>query len=120
MRLASPKHQEMNIQVEVSWRTLRTISHSIMVHARVLEAYIYFALMYTTDHIFPVIPIKDMINKDSELTTPFKLATSNKPSASHLRMLFFPCVVQKATAHVNKKALNICHQVHKGFCGILV
>ena len=42
LTLASPKHQEMNGQVKVTWRTLRTITHSIMVHARVLEGYIHF------------------------------------------------------------------------------
>ena len=46
-----------------------------MVHARVPEAYIYFALMYTTDHIFPVLPIKDMINEDGDATMTHKLAT---------------------------------------------
>ena len=50
--LAAPEHQEMNVQVEATWRTLRTIAHSHRVHARVSEAYIYFALMYTTYHIF--------------------------------------------------------------------
>ena len=49
-----------------------------MVHARVLEAYIHFALMYTTDHIFTVLPIKDMINEDRDPTTPHKLATCTK------------------------------------------
>ena len=44
------------------------MAQSIMVHARVLEAYIHFALMYTTDHIFPVLLIKDMINEDGDLT----------------------------------------------------
>ena len=34
------------------------------------------------------------------MTTPFKLATGKKPSVSHLRVLFFPCVVQKATEDV--------------------
>ena len=58
----------MNGQVEVIWRTLRTMAQSIMVHARVSEAYIHFALMYTTDHIFPVLLIKDMINEDGDLT----------------------------------------------------
>ena len=66
MTLAAPEHQEMNRQVEVTWRTLRTISHSLMVHARVSEAYIHFALMYTPDHIFPVRPIKYMINEDGD------------------------------------------------------
>ena len=60
----------MKGKVEVTWRALRTIAHSLMVHARVLEAYIHFALMYTTDHISPVLPIKDLINKDGDPTTP--------------------------------------------------
>ena len=60
--LAAPEHQEMNGKVEVTWRTLRTIEHSLMVHARVSEAYINFTLLYTTDNIFLVIPIRDLIN----------------------------------------------------------
>ena len=35
--LAAPEHQEINGQVEVTWRTLHTIAHSLMVHARVPE-----------------------------------------------------------------------------------
>ena len=120
MTLASPEHQEMNGQVKVTWRTLRTISPSLMVHARVSEAYIHFELMYTTDHIFPVLPIKDMISKDGYLTTPFKLVTGTKPSVSQLRVLFFPCAIRKATAHVDKKSLNMCHQAQKGFRVIFV
>ena len=64
-----------------------------MLHARVSEAYTYFALMYTADHNFLVIPIKDLINEDINLTTPFKLETGTEPSVSHLRVLFCPCVV---------------------------
>ena len=62
LTLAAPEYQDMNGQVEVNWRTLRTVEHSLMVHARVPEAYVHFALMYTTDHIFPVLSIKDVIN----------------------------------------------------------
>ena len=120
LTLAAPEHQEMNGQVEVTRRTLRTIAHYLMVHARVSEAYINFALMYTTDHIFPVIPIKDLINKDGDPTTPHKLATGTKPSVSNLRVLFCPCVVWKYTAHVVTKALNMHHQAQKGFRGIFV
>ena len=93
----------MNGQVDVTCRKLCTIAHALMVHARVLESYIHFALMYTTYHIFPVLPIKDLINKYRKLTTTFKLATGKKPSVSHLRVLFCPCVVRKATAHVGEK-----------------
>ena len=76
--------------------------------------------MYTTYHIFPVLPIKDLINEDGYPTTPHKLATGTKPSVSHLHVLFCPCVVRKATAHVETKTLNMRHQAQKGFCGIFV
>ena len=99
---------------------LHTVAQSLMVHARVSEAYISFALMYKTYHIFPVLSIKDLINEDGDPTTPHKLATGTKPSVSHLRVLFCPCVVRKATAHVETKALNMRHQAKKGFHGILV
>ena len=115
MKLAAPDHQEMNGQVEVTWITLGTIAHSLMVHARFSEAYIHFSLMYTTDHIFTVLPIKDLINKYGDPKTPYKLATGKKPSVSHLRVLFCPCAVRKATAHIGTKALNMRHQARKVF-----
>ena len=76
--------------------------------------------MYNIDHIFLVLPIKDMINKDGDPTAPYKPATGTKPSVSHLRMLFCPCSVRNATAHVGTKALNMRHQAQKRFCGIFV
>ena len=47
LTLAAPEHQEMNGQVEVTWRTLLTFAHALMVHARVPEVYVHFAFMYT-------------------------------------------------------------------------
>ena len=120
MALAAPEHQEINGQVEVTWRTLSTVAHALMVHVRVPEVYVHFTLMYTTYHIFLVLPIKDLINEDGDPTTPHKLATGMKPSLSHLRVLFCPCVVRKATAHVEKKTLNMRHQAQKGCRGIFV
>ena len=120
LTLAAPEHQEMNGKVEVTWRTLRTVAHSLMVHDRVPEVYVHFALMYTTYHIFPVLQIKDIINEDGDPTTPHKLATGTKPSVSHLCVLFCPCVVRKATAHVETKTLNMRHQAQKVFHGIFV
>ena len=93
----------MNRQVEVTWITLLTVAHSLMVHARVPEVYVHFALMYTTDHIFLVLPIKYLINKDGNPTTPHKLATGTIPLVSHLRVLFCSCVVREATAHIETK-----------------
>ena len=120
LTLAAPEQQEMNVQVEVTWITLHTISYSLMAHARVLEAYIHFALMYTTDHIFLVLSITYLIKEDGDPITPFKLATGTKPSVLHLHVLFCPCVVRKATSHVDKKALNMHHQAKKGFRSIFV
>ena len=110
----------MNGQVEVTWRTLCTVANSLMIHARVLEVYIHFALMYTIDHIFPVLSIKDLINEDGNPTTPHKLATGTKPSVSRLCVLFCPCVVRTATAHVETKTLNMRHQAQKGLRGIFI
>ena len=76
----------MNGQVELTWRTLRTVAHALMVHARVPEVYFHFTLIYTTDDIFPVISIKDLINEYGDPTMPHKLATGTKPSVSHLRI----------------------------------
>ena len=55
------------------------------------------------------------MNKYGDPTKPHKLATGTKPSVSHLRVLFCPCVVQKATAHFGKKSLNMRHQAQKEF-----
>ena len=76
--------------------------------------------MYTTDHIFPVLTIKYLINKYEDSTMSFKLAAGTKPSVSHLRVLFFPWAVRKSTARVRKKELNMRHQAQKGFRGIFV
>ena len=69
---------------------------------------------------FLVLPIKDLINEDGDTTTPQKLSTGMKPSVSHLRVFFSPCVVRKATAQVLTKTLNMRHQAQKGFRSIFV
>ena len=46
LTLAAPEHQEMNGQVEVTWRTLRTIAYALMVHARVPELYTFCINIY--------------------------------------------------------------------------
>ena len=76
--------------------------------------------MYTTDKIFPFLPIKDLINEDEHQATTFKMATDTKPSVSHLRVLFCTCVVKNVTAHVGTKTLNMRHQAHKclAFCEV--
>ena len=120
LALAAPNHQEIHEQVEVTCRTLRTITYSIVVRARVSDKYIHFSFMYKTDNIFPVLPIKHLVNQYGGPNNPQKLATSTKPSASNLRILFCLFVIQKATAYVYTKVLNVCHQSQKCFWGIFV
>ena len=76
--------------------------------------------MYTTYHIFTVLPIKQLVNQDGEATTPQKLVTGTKPSVSNIRVLFCPFVVRKQTENIGRKALTICHQPQKGFRIIFV
>ena len=85
----------MNRQVEVTWGKLRTVVHSLMVHAKISDAYVHFALMYTADNIFLLLTIKDLINKYGEPTMTFKLAAGTKPSISHLRVLFYHLLYKK-------------------------
>ena len=51
---------------------------------------------------------------------PFKLETGTKNSVSYFHILFCPCIVRKANAHAEEKALNMRHQAQKCFHGIFV
>ena len=93
----------MNRKVKVTWRTLRTVAHYLMAHARVTEAYVNFALMYMTDHIFPVLPIKDLINEDDDPKMPHKLATGTKHSVSYLLVLFFHVLYGKLRSTLRQR-----------------
>ena len=95
-------------------------THLWYIHEQVLESYINFVLIYTADHIFPVLPIKDLINEDGRSTTSFKFATETKPSVSHLCVLFCPWILQEATVYVGTKSLNMRHQAQKSIHGIFV
>ena len=48
------------------------------------------------------------------------LWNSNEDTAKTYLTPFCPCVVKKATAHIDKKALNMRHQVQNSFRGIFV
>ena len=76
--------------------------------------------MYTTDHIFPVLPIKRLVNQDSEPARTHKISTGSRTSVSNLNVLLCLCVVLKATEYVDTKALNMCHKSLKGFIIIFV
>ena len=91
-----------------------------MLYTRVSDKYMNFSLMYTTHYIFTVLPIKLLINQDVETATPHKLATGTRPSVSNPHVIFCPCVIQKVSAHIDRKVLNMRHQSKKSFGGIHV
>ena len=97
----------MNGQVKVIWRTFHTIAQSLIVHARVSESYIHFALMYTTDQIFPVLLIKYLMNEYGNLTTLLKLATD-----THV-ILSIRCTESYCTRW--QKGVKYASQSAKGF-----
>ena len=68
--------------------------------------------MYMTDHIFTILPIKNLVHNDGGPTTPQKLATDTKTSVSKIRVLFCPCVV------ISTKSINMVHHSQKVFRGI--
>ena len=91
-----------------------------MVHARVSYKYIHSALIYRTQNTYTVLIIKHLVKQDGEPTTPHKLVAGTKPFVSNLCIQFCLCNLEKATAHVNGKALNMSHQPQKGFGSIFV
>ena len=44
--------------------------------------------MYTTRHIFMVLPINNLVDQDGEPITPHKLSTGTKPSVSNITIFF--------------------------------
>ena len=91
MTLAAPEHQETGGQVKV------TIAHSRMVHVRLLEAYIHFTLIYTTDHFLPVLPIHYLMKKTARQPLHLNVAIDTKPLIYHFH--FFH-VLYKNIMHV--------------------
>ena len=74
-----------------------------MVHARVSESYIHFSFIYTADHVFPNIPIKDLINEDTDPTTPYELATGMKPTVlKFTRVILSMCCIESYCTRWNK------------------
>ena len=92
----------------------------MMVHARVAEEYIHHAVMYAAHRVFPVLPIKDLVNEQGEPCTPSELMHGEKPPVRHLITLFCPVIVKKHTAMKDKKMVNMRHQAQKGYRGIFV
>ena len=86
-----------------------------MVQARVSDVNINFALVYTVDHIFLVLPINDLINKYRKRTTSFKLSTGTKPLVSHIHVLFLSICCTKSYCTRRQKCVKCASPSAKGF-----
>ena len=77
--------------------------------------------MYTTDHIFLVLPIKDLINKDVEPTTPFKHVTGMKSSVSIIfkHVIFSICCTENYCTRCDKGVKYVSPST-KYFRGIFI
>ena len=88
---AAPRHQEMNGLAERSWKSIRELAFSMMVHAHVGDEFYDFAL----DHAWKVyncLPIKGL-EKDEVPATPYEMFFGSKPSLDKFRVLFCPIIV---------------------------
>ena len=86
-----------------------------MEHARFLEAYIHFALMYTVNNMFLLLPIKDLIDEDGDPTTPFKLTTGKKPSVLHIYIFNLSMCCTEIYCTCWYKGVKHASQSAKGF-----
>ena len=102
-----------------SWSHMVDIANYCTLNYGVSTGFVWIHT-FCIDNIFPVLSIKHLLTQYGEPTTPHKLATGYKYSFSNLHVSFCPFVVQKATAQVDTKALNICHHSQKIFRGIFV
>ncbi|MGH7973946.1 MAG: hypothetical protein ACREBR_00370 [bacterium] len=82
LTIAAPRHQEQNTYCERTWQTIRTIAQKLLLHARVGPQYNHHALMYATDHIFPVIPWKNLQIEGRQTTLTNWLRASVLPSST--------------------------------------
>ena len=82
--MAASEHQEMNGLAEVTWCTIHILAHSMMVFARVDESFTHHASVYAAHHIVPILPLKDLTNKQGKSVTPHELMTGEKTKITYL------------------------------------
>ena len=83
--------------------------------------YIHFALTYKTDHIFPVLRIKHLVDKDSKTTIYYFKLVQVQIIQYHIYACYFAHLLYgKLLQLLTKKVLNLIHQAQKDFRRIFV
>jgi transposase InsO family protein len=95
LSLAAPKKQYQNHLAERSWQTINAMARGLLVHARLPDSFMFHALVYSC-HIFNVLPIKGL-SLNGQLSTPYEMFQSKKPSINHFRVFGCPITARKWT-----------------------
>jgi transposase InsO family protein len=114
LSLAAPKKQYQNHLAECTWQTIGTMAHSLLVHARLPDSFMYYALVYSC-HIFNVLPVKGLYSRD-QVATPYELFQGTKPNISQFRVFGCPVTARKWTITGNSHG----KQTERGIRGIFV
>ena len=120
---AAPNHQEMNGLPEKYWETSRTMSFSMLTHARLGLMFFYEALTYSWQ-ICVVLPAKSTSKKDGDeliATTPFFLYFGKEPNVRRYRVFGCPaiCKVYRRRSS-DSSILNSKNIVQRGVRGVFV
>ncbi|MGH7955157.1 MAG: hypothetical protein ACREOZ_04270, partial [Gloeomargaritales cyanobacterium] len=119
LTIAAPRHQEQNAYCERTFQTIRLIAHKLLLNARAGEQYLHHALLYATDHIFPVIPWKNL-QVDGRQSTPYEMVHGHRPHLKHLRVLFCPCIVKKHMVRQHGQFIQTSHIPQRGIRGVFI
>jgi len=76
----------------------------MLIHAWLPDAYMFHAITYAT-MVFIVLPIKDLIDQEGNVTTPSCLFLGTKPLVSAFHVFSCPCIAKKWTARINGKLI---------------
>jgi transposase InsO family protein len=89
--LAAPKKQYQNHLAEHTWQTISSMGHSLLVHARLPDIFMYHALVYAC-HIFNVLPVWGLLNEEEIPATPYQLFYNKWPMISQYRVFGCPTI----------------------------
>ena len=96
LTIAAPEHQESNHGIECVYRTIQQMTRSILIHARLDNAFWYHAARYAI-HVYRAMPWKRCILPCGTQSTPYEMFKQEKPRISHFRVFGCPCVIKKHT-----------------------
>ena len=102
---SSPEHQHMNGLTERHYGIISSMARKMLLHACLSKSFTYFALRYATV-IHNILPVKDVIDNEGNITTPFFLFQGKKPKIKHLKIFGCPAI-RKRYSSINSKGKTV-------------